>query len=238
MATVSGDRADVAAQIEAAVAGIAFPLEYHAEVIWDSQHTVDRGRLLLFGGCALIAVVLLLQAGMRSWKMTAAALAVLAFSMVGGLVTLALAGGEMTIGAVLGFVVVLALAVRNLLALVSAYRALREGQKHPFGTDLAIRGSVESTVPVVLSGAVAAAVLLPVLIAGSQPGLEVIHPMAVVVVGGAVTAMFLGPLLLFPALYLRWGEHRNADVLRTTWPRPCGAGVIDDDDGMCGRTVG
>ena len=212
VATVSGDRADVAAQIEAAVAEIAFPLEYHAEVIWDSQHAVDRGRLLLFGGCALIAVVLLLQAGMRSWKMTAAALAVMAFSMVGGLVAVALAGGEMTIGAVLGFVVVLALAVRNLLALVSRYRALREGQDHPFGTDLAIRGSVERAVPVVLSGAVATAVLLPVLIAGSQPGLEIIHPMALVVVGGAVTAT-LGPLLLFPALYLRWGERRDADVL-------------------------
>ena len=212
VATVSGDRADVAAQIEAAVAEIAFPLEYHAEVIRDSQHAVDRGRLLLFGGCALIAVVLLLQAGMRSWKMTAAALAVMAFSMVGGLVAVALAGGEMTIGAVLGFVVVLALAVRNLLALVSRYRALREGQDHPFGTDLAIRGSVERAVPVVLSGAVATAVLLPVLIAGSQPGLEIIHPMALVVVGGAVTAT-LGPLLLFPALYLRWGEHRDADVL-------------------------
>ncbi len=65
VATVSGDRADVAAQIEAAVAEIAFPLEYHAEVIWDSQHAVDRGRVLLFGGCALIAVVLLLQAGLR-----------------------------------------------------------------------------------------------------------------------------------------------------------------------------
>ena len=212
VATVSGDRADMAAQIEAAVAEVAFPLEYHAEVIRDSQHAVDRGRLLLFGGCALIAVVLLLQAGMRSWKMTAAALAVMAFSMVGGLVAVALAGGEMTIGAVLGFAVVLALAVRNLLALVSRYRALREGQDHPFGTDLAIRGSVERAVPVVLSGAVAMAVLLPVLIAGSQPGLEIIHPMALVVVGGAVTAT-LGPLLLFPALYLRWGEHRDADVL-------------------------
>ena len=155
VATVSGDRADVAEQIEAAVAEVAFPLEYHAEVIRDSQHAVDRGRLLLFGGCALIAVVLLLQAGMRSWKMTAAALAVMAFSMVGGLVAVALAGGEMTIGAVLGFVVVLALAVRNLLALVSRYRALREGQDHPFGTDLAIRGSVERAVPTVLSGAVA-----------------------------------------------------------------------------------
>jgi Cu/Ag efflux pump CusA len=212
VATVSGDRADVADQIEEAVAEVAFPREYHAEVIWDSQHIVDRGRLLLIGACALIAVVLLLQAGMRSWMMTAAALAVIAFSMLGGLVAVALAGGEMTIGAVLGFVVVLALAVRNLFGLMSCYRALREVQGYPFGTELAIGGPVERAVPIVLSGAVAAAVLLPVAIAGSRPGLEIIHPMALVVVAGAVTAT-LAPLLLFPALYLRWGEHRDADVL-------------------------
>ena len=121
--------------------------------------------------------------------MTAAALAVMAFSMVGGLVAVALVGGEMTIGAVLGFVVVLALAVRNLLALVSRFRALRKSQDHPLGTDLVILGSVECAVPVVLSGAVATAVLLPVLIAGSEPGLEIIHPMALVVVSGATAAV-------------------------------------------------
>jgi len=164
-------------------------------------------------------VVLLLQAGIRSWNMTAAALAVMAFSMVGGLVAVALVGGEMTIGAVLGFVVVLALAVRNLLALVSRFRALRKSQDHPLVTDLVILGSVECAVPVVLSGAVATAVLLPVLIAGSEPGLEIIHPMALVVVSGAVTAT-LGPLLLFPALYLRWGEHLDADVLEDDLDAP------------------
>jgi Cu/Ag efflux pump CusA len=67
-------------------------------------------------------------------------------------------------------------------------------------------------VATVLSGAVVVAVLLPVAIAGARPGLEIIHPMSLVVVGGAVTAT-LGPLLLFPALYLRWGERRDPDVL-------------------------
>ena len=224
VATVSGDRADVAEQIEAALAEVDFPLEYHAEVIGDSQHALDLGRLLLLGGCALVAMVLLLQAALRSWKVTAAALAVIVFSMVGGVVALGLAGGEMTIGAVLGFVVVLALAVRNLLGLVSYYHALRTVQDFPFGAELAIRGAAERSVPIVLSGAVTVAVLLPVAIAGSRPGLEIIHPMALVIVGGAVTAT-LAPLLLFPALYLRWGEHRDADVLDEDLVVPAAAQV-------------
>jgi Cu/Ag efflux pump CusA len=212
VATVTGDRADAAKQIEAALEKVDFPLEYHAEVLGDSQHAVDVGRLLLLGGCALIAVFLLLQAAVRNWRMTAAALAVIVFSIAGGVLALGLAGGEMTMGAVLGFVVVLALAVRNLLGLVSEYHSLRTVQELPFDAELAIRGAGERAVPTVLSGAAVMAVLLPVAIAGARPGLEIIHPLALVVVGGAVTAT-LAPLLLFPALYLRWGERREADVL-------------------------
>jgi Cu/Ag efflux pump CusA len=210
--TVSSDQADVADRIEAALAEIDFPLEYHAEVIAESQHTVDPGPLLLLGGCALVVVLLLLQAAVRSWRVTAAALAVLVFSFLGGLVALALVGGELTIGAVLGFVAVLALAARNLLGLVSEYHALRAVQGIPFGAEIAIRGAADRSVATVLSSAVVVAVLLPVAIAGARPGLEIIHPMSLVVVGGAVTAT-LGPLLLFPALYLRWGERRDPDVL-------------------------
>ncbi len=210
--TVTGDRGDAVKQVEAALAKVEFPLEYHAEVIGDSPHQLDAGRLLLLGGCALAAVVLLLQAAVRSWRVTAAVLVTVVFSLVGGVVAAVLAGGELSIGTVLGFVVVLALAVRNLLALVSYYHALRAVQDVPFGAELTTRGAAERAVPTVLSGVLVAALLLPVAIAGTRPGLEIIHPMALVVLGGAVTAT-LAPLLLFPALYLRWGEHRDPDVL-------------------------
>jgi Cu/Ag efflux pump CusA len=113
---------------------------------------------------------------------------------------------------VLGFAAALALAVRNLLGLVGYYHALRAAQDVPFGAELAIRGAAERGVPTVLSGAVVLAVLLPVAFAGARPGLEILYPMAVVVIGGAVTAT-LAPLVLFPTLYLRWGEHRESDLV-------------------------
>ncbi|MCW2836189.1 MAG: acriflavin resistance protein [Marmoricola sp.] len=210
--TVSGDRADAADAIEASLATVDFPREYHAEVIGNSKNAVDLGRLLLWGGCSLAAMILLLQAAVRSWRLVAAALAVIAFSMAGGLLALGLTGAELTIGAVLGFAAVLGLAVRNLLGLVGYYHALRAAQDVPFGADLAIRGAAERGVPTVLSGAVVLAVLLPVAFAGARPGLEILYPMAVVVIGGAVTAT-LAPLVLFPTLYLRWGEHRESDLV-------------------------
>lgn len=212
VATISGDRAEAANQIEAALKDVDFPLEYHAEVIGDSQGAFPWSRVLLFGGCAFAVMVLLLQAAVRSWKVTAAALACLAFSSAGGVLALGLTGGELSIGAVLGFVAVLALAVRNILGLVSHYSAMRTEQAVPFGADLTVRGTAERAVGILLSGVVAAAVLLPVAVAGARPGLEILHPMALVVVGGAITAT-LAALLLFPALYLRWGQGREADIL-------------------------
>ena len=212
VATVSGDRADVSDEIASDLDEMDFPLEYHAEVMGSSQHSVDVGRIALAGGCVLVAGILLLHAALRNRKVTAAALAVIAFSLAGGVLAAGLAGTEITNGAVLGFVVVFALAIRNLLALAGHYAGLRAVEDIPFGAELAVRGAAERSTSMVLSGAAVVAIFLPVALAGSRQGLEIIHPMAIVVMGGAVTAT-LAPLLLFPALYLRWGGHREPDIL-------------------------
>jgi Cu/Ag efflux pump CusA len=210
--TVSGDRADAAEKVENALEDVEFPLEYHAEVIGAPESALDVGLLLLVAGGALIAMVLLLQAHLRSWTVNAAAVGVIAFSMAGGVLAMALMGGELTIGAVLGLVAVLALGVRNVLGLVSRYHGMRRVEEVPFDQELAVRGAAEQAVVILMAGAVVTALVVPVLVAGARPGLEVIHPMALVTLGGVVTAT-LGPLLLFPALYLRWGQRRQPDVL-------------------------
>ena len=213
VATVSGDRNDVVRDIEASLEDVVFPREYHAEVIGDAeQRAVDLHRLALVAGCALIALLLLLQAAVRNWRLAAVTASVVTASMVGGLIAVAIAGGEVTIGTVLGFVAVLALAVRNTLALIGEYQYLREVRGLPFGADLVSLGAGERAVPTLLAGAITAASLLPALFLGARPGLEIIHPMSIVIVGGAVTATLV-PLLSLPALYLRWGEGREPDVL-------------------------
>ncbi len=212
VATVSTDPADVVGDIEAGLEELDFPLEYHAEVMGDPQQTAVDRRVVVVGICALIALVLILQTAVGSWRLTAAAMALIAFSLAGGVIAVAVSGAEITIGTVLGFVVVLALAVRNVLGMLSHYHHMRTARGMPFGADLVRRGTGERAMPTLLVGAATAAALLPVALAGSRPGLEIIHPMALVVIGGAVTAT-VAALLLLPPLYLRLGERRDPDVL-------------------------
>ena len=208
---VSGDRAEVADQIEERLDGLDFPLEYHAEVLEEDEGEVDLRVLVLVGLAALVAGVLLLQVVVRSWKVTLAVVGTVAFSMVGGVAAVGLAGADATIGTVLGFVLVLALAIRSSLTLVDQWARLRDQETEPWGRALVIRGVAERSVPTTLAGAATAAVLLPAAILGG-PGLEVVQPMAMVVLGGALTAT-VAPLLLLPPLYLRWGTAREPDVL-------------------------
>jgi multidrug efflux pump subunit AcrB len=54
--------------------------------------------------------------------------------------------------------------------------------------------------------------LLPLVIAGSIPGHEIEHPMAVVILGGLVTSTLL-TLFIVPILYLRFGSGRGQTVI-------------------------
>ncbi|GAB6986461.1 efflux RND transporter permease subunit [Nocardioides pyridinolyticus] len=197
VATVSGDRGEVAADIEDAVAGIAFPLEYHAEVLVEDEGERNSVLLALAGLVAVIAALLLLQVVIRSWALALAALGVVGLSLVGGVIV-AVVADDATVGTVLGFALVFALAVRNVLVLVS-------------------QRPVERTVSVVLAGAVTAAVLLPMAVLGSTAGLEIVNPMALVVVGGVVTATLV-PLLLVPPLFRGWTQRRQPELLGDAFP--------------------
>ncbi len=213
VATVSGDRGEVVAAIEDALADVAFPLEYHAEVIGpEAGETTDWRWVLAVGAVGLIAALLLLQMAARSWRMTAAVVATVLFSLAGGVVAAAFAGGQVTTGSLLGFLGVLVVAVRGSLCLIGHHIALRDGDLRRHDAELVGRGAGDQALPVLLSGTVAVAVLLPALVAGVRPGLEIVHPMAVVVIGGAVAATAAN-LLLLPAVYLRWGGRLDSDVL-------------------------
>jgi Cu/Ag efflux pump CusA len=67
-----------------------------------------------------------------------------------------------------------------------------------------LRGARERLAPILMTALTTALGLVPLVIAGSIPGHEVEHPMAIVVLGGIVTATLLN-LFVIPVLYLRYG---------------------------------
>jgi CzcA family heavy metal efflux pump len=203
-AAVGGRDVDsVLRDVRSRVAAMPMPLEYHAEVLSDlaQQQGQDRTMLGLAIGAAVV-IFLLLQAAFGSWRLAGVAFGLLPLSLVGGVVGNLLAGGALSLAALLGLFVVLGLTVRHTVVLISGYRHLEgiEGIAHR--GELVLRATRDRVGPILLTSVATAAVFLPVLVAGSRPGTEVLHPMAAVVLGGLVSSILV-TLVLVPCLYLR-----------------------------------
>jgi len=112
-ASVTGDPAAVTAAVRAAVAKVAMPYEYHAEVLGNaSTRQGDALRGLAYGGVALAGAFLLLQAGTGRWRRAGLALASLPLSVAGGTLTALITGGAWSVASLTGLFTVLALALR------------------------------------------------------------------------------------------------------------------------------
>ena len=208
VAGVSGRSAgSAAAAVETRLARLSFPLEYHAEVLTESTgEELGGARMLAIALAVAIAAFLLLQAAFRTWRTAILAFVTLPLALVGGVAAALVGGAELSLGSFLGFLAVLGLAVRTGVVLIRRLGDLeREGGTS--GPELVERGAAERFAAVLTSASATAVVVLPFVIAGSPPGLEVVHPMAVVLLGGLVSSTLVG-LFVLPALYLHFGDRR------------------------------
>jgi len=212
------DLGAVARDIEAKLAGVAFPVEHHAAVLGEyAERTAASRRLTTMAALVLVGILLLLYTDFQSARLTLLVFASLPFALIGGVVAVLLTGGVLSLGSLVGFVTVLGIAGRNGIMLLSHYRHLEEAEGAPFGRDLVLRGAEERLTPILMTALVTALALVPIALGGNRPGHEIEHPMAVVILGGLVTSTALN-LFLMPALYLRWGK--GVDAAGTTPGQP------------------
>jgi Cu/Ag efflux pump CusA len=203
LAGVEGRSADaVSADIEERLTQLSFPLEYHAEVV--SRGAGEEVVWMRVMGVALavaIAVLLLLQALFGSWRVAAVVMLTLPLSLVGGLLTGLSDGAEVSLGSMLGFLAVFGLATRVNLVLVARLRSV-EAESPGLGRHETVRQVArERLVPGVTTAAALAGLMVPfgVLVAG--PGMEILRPMALVILGGLVSSTLVA-LFVLPVLYL------------------------------------
>ena len=205
----SGDVAEVAAGVQQALDRMAFPLEYHAEILGD--YDAERSRLMQFLGfatAALLAMFLLFQAFLRSWKLAALAFVGMPPALAGGMLAAAATGAGLGLGTLIGVMVLVGVYSRNLLALFGRYRALFPPDGRRPGVGVVVRGAWERFLPSLASTSALVALLLPVLWLGPGPGLEILHPAAVVVLGGLATTTAMCWFVL-PLMYLRTAPHTD-----------------------------
>jgi len=163
--------------------------------------------LLWHSAAALVLIVLLLALAFGHSRHVLLVLAALPSTLIGGVAAVALTGGTLSLGAMVGFVALFGMAARNTILLISHYEHLIRVESEPWGLATALRGAEERLTPVLLTALLTALALLPVALQSREPGHEIEGPMAIVILGGLVSSTFVS-LVLVPPLAARW-LHRG-----------------------------
>ena len=206
-ANVSGrSLAAVTTDVEDRLANADFPLEYHAEVVGQTTtgQEINLVRVVGFSLAAVIAIFLLFQAAFRSWRLAGLAFLTLPVALVGGALAALIDGATLSLGSLVAFLGLLGIASRNGVMLIDRFQRLRLDEAQAFGAELVRRGARDRLAPTLTVAVATAAVVLPFVIMGNAAGLEIVHPMAIVLLGGLITTTLLS-LFVLPVLYLRFG---------------------------------
>jgi Cu/Ag efflux pump CusA len=212
-AETDGQLGAVATEMERRLAEVDFPPGYHAVVLGEYQERQEATcRLLPLSVGALLVILLLLQASFRSWRLATLVLLTLPVALVGGVLGAWLAGGVLSLGAVVGFLTVMGIAARNGILLVNHLQHLEKYEGEVLGEGLVLRGAAERLAPILMTTLATGLALVPLVVAGEVPGQEIEHPMAVVIVAGLITSTLVN-LFLVPTLYLKVVGHRRSGQL-------------------------
>lgn len=160
-------------------------------------------QLLINSGLAALAIVALLWVTFGRARSVALILVNVPFALLGGVLAVALTGGSLSIGTLVGFVTLFGISARNAIMLVSHYDHLLLGEGRRWSLALALRGARERLTPILMTALVTALGLLPLALGSGEAGREVEGPMAVVILGGLISSTLLN-LWILPVIAARY----------------------------------
>ena len=208
IANVSGR--DLVGFVEEAKALIAGKVQLASgyRIAWGGQFENQQraaARLAVVIPVALAMIFVLLFATFRSVRQALLILSNIPFALVGGIVALWVTGEYLSVPASVGFIALLGIAVLNGVVLVSYFNQLRAEGLALGG--VVVEGAKRRLRPVLMTASITAFGLVPLLFA-TGPGSEIQRPLAIVVIGGLVSATAL-TLMLLPILYLQFAFKKN-----------------------------
>jgi HME family heavy-metal exporter len=167
----------------------------------------EASRLIL--GLSLISlasIFVVLYSRYRSAVLALIIMGNVPLAFIGSVLALWIADQPLSVASMIGFITLTGISARNGILKMSHYinLALYEGER--FGDQLIMRGSLERLTPVLMTALSAGLALFPLLYGADAPGKEILHPVAVTIFGGLISATLLDTLLT-PILFRKFGER-------------------------------
>jgi HME family heavy-metal exporter len=134
--------------------------------------------------------------------------------LIGGMIGIWVTGGVVNLAHLVGFISLAGIVSRNGIMLIGRVLSLiREGKA--FTPETIVGATLDRVTPVLMTSLVTSLALVPLLLAGSDPGKELLHPLAVVVFGGLFSSTIIS-LFLTPALFYRFGKKASLETKGAT----------------------
>ena len=200
------DMAAIVADVRRIVAETSLPRGYVTAL--EGTFKAQEEASVVIGILSLVSLALIFMVLYQRYQSPVLAAIILAnipLGLIGSVIALWVAGQPLSVASMIGFITLAGITARNGILKISHYinLALFEGEK--FGRDLIVRGSLERLSPVLMTALAAGLALVPLLFGAGEPGREILHPVAVTIFGGLISATLIDTILT-PLLFLWFGE--------------------------------
>ena len=204
---------EVVEDIRGVVANSRLPEGYFITLGGQFQAQEEASRLV--GALSVVSLVLMfvvLYSRYRSGVLSALIMVNIPLALVGAVIGLWISGQPLSVAALIGFITLAGISVRNGILKVSHYINLVRMENENFDEAMILRGSLERLAPVLMTALVTAFALAPLLFEAEQPGTEILHPVAVVIFSGLISSTLLDTFLT-PVLFWLFGRKPTERLL-------------------------
>ena len=211
---------EIVEDIRKVVGDSKLPEGYFITLGGQFQAQEEASRLVgLLSIVSLVLMFVVLFSRYKSVVLSVLIMANIPLALVGAVLGLWLSGQPLSVAALVGFITLAGISVRNGILKVSHYINLMRMEGENFDHKMILRGSLERLAPVLMTALVTAFALAPLLFEAERPGTEILHPVAVVIFSGLISSTLLDTFLT-PAMFWLFGRK---DVERLMADRDAGA---------------
>ena len=211
---------EIVEDIRKVVGETKLPEGYFVTLGGQFQAQEEASRLVgLLSIVSLVLMFVVLFSRYKSVTLSVLIMANIPLALVGAVLGLWISGQPLSVAALIGFITLAGISVRNGILKVSHYINLMRMEGESFDHKMILRGSLERLSPVLMTALVTAFALAPLLFEAERPGTEILHPVAVVIFSGLISSTLLDTFLT-PAMFWLFGRK---DVERLMADRDVGA---------------
>ncbi len=162
-------------------------------------------RLAIFFLAGIIMIFGILYHAFRSVPIVLLVMTNIPTVLIGGMAGVWLTGGSINLAHLVGFIALAGIVSRNGIMLIGRSLTLVRKEGLPFTPETIVHATLDRVVPVLMTALTTGLALIPLMLAGGDPGKEMLHPLAVVIFGGLISSTVIS-LFLTPALFYRFGK--------------------------------